>query len=406
MLRSKPHYLALVATTVYALVAGGAPAELSHHDLLAPRALSPVAQPGSQRASLTPDSLFAVLGPLAPLHYSSQIAEMRSLIGTYAQTERARYQEYLACQATCFVGGLDYGGFLARLMWAIRVGEPIGPGVTDETKYAYARGRRIVKRYLQYSKANHFAIQPHNNTGMADVEALYLLEGDPDALTHIHVTAMSATTDNWGYLKMQNRNADGRIITVALQAVAAAHRLGIPYARNPANTSMGFDASLGSWKAVGDRQITWLTQYDVVKADGSIPSPAHSYHEAYLFNAWMATALLKWCATVEWNPQAFALAKRIMDHLVNSLPPGWETLGYLDDSTTPAWDLAGFYVWPSLVLWQETGDQRYYDFALSNLRATRHAYTRRIKQWNQTFGTLTLGADALAVGVRWRRNGP
>ena len=197
------------------------------------------------------------------------------------------------------------------------------------------------------------------------------------------------------------RTQNGRIITVALQAVAAAHRLGIPYARNPANTSMGFDASLGSWKAVGDRQITWLTQYDVVKADGSIPSPAHSYHEAYLFNAWMATALLKWCATVEWNPQAFALAKRIMDHLVNSLPPGWETLGYLDDSTTPAWDLAGFYVWPSLVLWQETGDQRYYDFATTNLYALRKAWLTRMKQWNQAYGPLVQGADALMRGIPW-----
>ena len=73
-------------------------------------------------------------------------------------------------------------------MWAIRNGEPYGKGVTDDSKYAYARGRRIVKRYLEgYSKPNKFAVQAHNNTGLADIEALYVLKepGRVDAHPHL-----------------------------------------------------------------------------------------------------------------------------------------------------------------------------------------------------------------------------
>ena len=260
-----------------------------------------------------------------------------------------------------------------------------------------------MKRYLEgYSKPNKFAVQAHNNTGLADIEALYVLEGDPDALTHIHISAMAATYDPWGYLKMQNSNADARQIAVALQALMAAHRLGIPYGRNPANNEMGFDASLGSWKAAAQRQIDWLTQYGIVKADGSIPSPAHGGTEAYLFNAWLATELLQWYGSIQADPAVLQLAVRIMDHLVAAERPGWNTLPYEANGTSPAPDLAAFYVWPSLVLWQETGDSKYYDFAISNLGATRQAFIASVKQWNQTYSTLAEGAEALASGVGWR----
>jgi hypothetical protein len=288
-------------------------------------------------------------------------------------------------------------------MWAIRTNEPYGRTATDQSRSAYARGRRILKRYLQYSKENDYAVPPHHNTGLADVEALWVLEADSDALAHIHVTAMAATTDRYNYLKLRNPSSDARIVTVALQAVSAAHRLGIPYERNPANRNLGFDVSLGSWKAVGERQIQWLEEFEVVKANGSIPSPAHKNNrEAFLFNALLARELLNWCAYVEWNETAFNLARRIVDHLVDSLKPGWETLGYLSDSSGPAPDLAAFFVWPALVMWQETGEPKYRDFALENVRATRKAYLERMKQWNQVFSTLAQGAEALLAGVPWR----
>jgi hypothetical protein len=321
----------------------------------------------------------------------------------YRQTELARFKDFLALENGPFLDAHHYGGLRSRLMWAIRTGEPYGRSVTDEKRYAYARGRRIVKRYLEYSKQNHFAVQPHHNTGLADVEALWVLEADTDALAHIHVTAMGATVDRYGYLKLRNPSSDARIVTVALQALSAAHRLNIPFERNPANGSIGFDAGLQSWKAAGDRQIRWLEEFGIVKEDGSIPSPAHKRNrEAYLFNALLARELLNWCAYVEWNDSAFAIAQRIIDHLIASKKPHWATLGYVTDSAGPAYDLAAFFVWPALVMWQETGQRKYRDFALANVRATQQAYIERMKQWNQAFSTLVQGADALLAGVPWR----
>ena len=356
-------------------------------------------------SSLTPEALRAVLGPIVGRSSSPSVASLQTYDQRYTSTEYARYQDFLAVEndpSGSYLSAQHYGGLRGRLMWAIRNGQPYGAGVTDETKYAYARGRRIVKRYLQYSKANNFATQAHNNTGLADIEALYVLEGDQDALTHIHVSAMLATTDNWGYLKMQNSNSDARQIAVALQALMAAHRLGIPYVRNPANGSVGFDASLGSWKAAAQRQIDWLTQYNIVHADGSIPSPAHGGTEAYLFNAWLATQLLDWYGYVQADGNVLQMAQRIMDHLIASQRSGWATLPYLANGTTPAYDLAAFYVWPSLVLWQETGDAKYKNFALQNLAASNQAFISAMKQWNQTYSTLGEGTAALLNGVSWR----
>ena len=147
---------------------------------------------------------------------------------------------------------------------------------------------------------------------------------------------MMATTDRYNYLKMQNANSDARQIAVALQALMAAHRVGIPYARNPANSSVGFDASLGSWKAAAQRQIDWLTQYNIVHTDGSIPSPAHGGTEAYLFNAWLATLLLQWYGYIEQDGSVLEMAERIVDHLIASQHAGWTTLPYLANGTTPA----------------------------------------------------------------------
>lgn len=322
----------------------------------------------------------------------------------YEQTELARYQNFLADLSSAqgaYLSSNHYGGLRPRLMWAIRNGQPYGDGVADESQSAYARGRRIVLRYLQWSKANGFRVPPHNNTGLADIEALYVLERDPDALSHIHIAAQQATYDPFNYLKMQSVNSDARQVAIALQSFGAAHRLGIPFARHPLGGSAGFDSSPGSWLGAGRRQIDWIREY-AVKPDGSIPSPAHNGNEAYLFNAMLATQLLEWSASVEWDASLIDLAQKIMDHLIVSLKPSWSSLGYLSNSPSPATDLAGFYVWPSLVLWQETGDQKYHEFAIRNLQAANTAYIAGVKQWNQVFSTRTEGAEALLAGESWR----
>jgi hypothetical protein len=356
-------------------------------------------------AMITPPELMPVVGPLIALG-SGADRSLTAFDATYRRTELARFRDFVSLEnhpSGAWLDGNHYGGLRSRLMWAIRTGEPYGRAATDEARHGYARGRRILKRYLQWSEENNFALQPHHNTGMADVEALWVLEGDSNALSHIHVTAMAATVDRYGYLKLRNPSSDARIVSVALQAASAAHRLKIPFERNPANNQMGFDNRLGSWKAVGEQQIRWLDEFEIVKADGSIPSPAHKNgREAYLFNAMLARELLNWSAYVEWNENAVNIARRIVDHLIESVRPGWPTLGYVTDSREPSTDLASFYVWPSLALWQETGESKYRDFALASLRATRTAYIDRMKQWNQVFSTLAQGAEALLAGESWR----
>jgi len=120
-------------------------------------------------------------------------------------------------------------------------------------------------------------------------------------------------------------------------------------------------------------------------------------------NALLAVQLLKWHAYVAPSPKALELARMIIEHLIDmqDLKPGWATLGYETKSGGPAPDLAGYYIWPSLVLWQETNDARFKDFALKNLAATGRAYIDRMKQWNQVYSTLGQGTEALLAGVRW-----
>jgi uncharacterized protein YjdB len=361
-------------------------------------------------ASITPHNLRVALGPLVARNPNPTSLELRNFDSGYMTTEVLRFLDWVALEndpSGIWLDGNHYGSLRSRLSWAIRTGQPYGPGVTDESRFAYARGRRILKKYLQYSKANSFAVQAHHNTGLADVEALYVLEGDMDAYNHIHVTAIGVTTDRYNYLKLQNPGSDARQIAVAIQAATTAHRLGIPYKASPLNTQFYLDPGPGSWKAVAQRQIQWLTQYNGVKADGSIPSPAHGGAEAFLFNAWLARELLLYCAHIEWNQGTFDLARRIVDHMVTAyntkyLTRGWSTLPYTSASTGPAPDLAAFYVWPALALWQETGDSKYYDFAMVNLAATKDAYIAKFKQWNQVYSTMAEGAEALMMGARWR----
>ena len=360
-------------------------------------------------SSLTPSNLMPVLGPLVAVSSNPPVADLKTYDQRLAGSEYARFQDYLALENDPSGGYLQaehYGGLRSRLQWAIRNGQPYGPGVTDETKYAYARGRRIVKKYLQWSRSLNpkYGAAAHSNTGLADIEALYRLEGDPDALNHIHVTAQLGTMNSFGAMTFQSQNTDPRIIAVALEAMIAAHRLGIPFGPNPASPLI--DRSVGSWAGGAARQIQWLTQYNMVKSDGTVLSPAHSVAEGkpvecYFMSAMLATQLLRYYADVTPDPNVLALAKRIMDHIRASVPAGWSTLGYLSDSRGPAADLAAFYVWPSLVLWQETGDPAYKAFALKNLAASNSAYIIPLKQWNQTFSTLGEDTEALLSGVPW-----
>ena len=53
----------------------------------------------------------------------------------------------------------------------------------------------VYKRQLQYSKASNYATQAHHNTGMADVEAYYVLEQDIEAVSYTHLRAHETALD-------------------------------------------------------------------------------------------------------------------------------------------------------------------------------------------------------------------
>jgi len=368
---------------------------------------SPAAPPlelAQKVPSLTPAELRPLLGPLVLRNAGPAETTIRAYDSRYESTEAARFGDFLAVEEDrrgAYLDGNHYGGLRSRLMWAIRNAEPWGPGHSDDLTTGYGRGVRIVRRYLRYTVANRHVVPVQHNTSLADVELLYRLEGDTVALTHIQIVAASFTSDPYNYVKVRNPKSGVRIPAVALQAFNAAHRLKVPYARNPANPNVVPDAALGSWKAAGDRLIQWIDQYQIVKPDGSTFSPSNN-GDTYFMDAMLAVQLLQWCANVEWNPRAFEIAQLIMDHLIASVKPGQQVLGYQDTSRDAAPDLAAFYVWPSLVLWQETGEPRYREFALTNLAATRKAYIQGIKQWNQVYSTLAQGAEALLAGVPWR----
>ncbi|MGH7500681.1 MAG: hypothetical protein ACREL7_02885 [Longimicrobiales bacterium] len=65
-------------------------------------------------------------------------------------------------------------------------------------------------------------------------------------------------------------------------------------------------------------------------------------------------------------------------------------------------DLAGYYVWPALVLWQETGDMKYQTFALANIAASKGAFIVQTKAFNQIYSTGAQSAEAILSGVSWR----
>lgn len=366
----------------------------------------------SQSATnITPVNLMPTVGPLIA-RQSPQQAPFSTYDNLYIKSAPLRYADYLANEATTITIQNHYGALRGRLMWALRNGEPIGAGVTNENLYDYARGRRMLMHYLQaYSAPNLYATPPHNNTGMPDIEALYVLEGVPEALNHLQCQAGAATSVGLdSYYKFQNSNADAREISVGLQSLSAGNRLHLPYALAACtNPNARPSTRYTTFVQRGREIILWLDQFQVVQRNGAILSPAHQGNEAYLFNAMLATELLKWSAFVEPTPRAEQLAVLIVDHLVSqaaALPGG--VLGYQSNSAGPSGDLAAMFVWPALAIWQDTGNQKYFSFALTHLAASADpnlGYVGGIKQWNQTFSTGAQGAEALIAGVSWRTGG-
>lgn len=387
--------------------------------------LAAITLPLGAADNLMPVNLMPSMGPViaAP---ATQDPAVSLYDKQYKATEQPRWQQYLADEGVNGIGGMvanHYGGLRSRLMWGIRHGEPFGAGVIDENLYGYARGKRIVLFYLNaYSQPNNYGTPPHNNTGVDDIEALFLLEGTPVAREHIQCNANGFTGSNWdGWFKMQNPGSDPRIIAIALQLFSSAHRLQLPYARGycPNLSQSPPDPKYASFKDRGNVVIQWLDTFGVVQPNGRIISNGHTNNpptgvkEAYLFNAMVATQLLRWSAFVDKSPLAEALAKRIVDHLIDeaALKPGG-VLSYLSfgwpNEMNPSGELAGFYVWPALALWQDTGDQKYFDFALTHLEATYDqsiSYVGSYKQWNQVYSTGAQGAEAMMNNVSWRTGG-
>jgi hypothetical protein len=144
-----------------------------------------------------------------------------------------------------------------------------------------------------------------------------------------------------------------------------------------------------------------------IPASGVVVSMAHKMtgqgDEAYFMSAMLASELLRWHGYVQPRPQFVALAKRIVDHLVAEQDRrAAACLPYLSSDSGCAADLAGYYVWPALVLWQETGDTRYRTFAMEHMAATSGAFVSSVKQFNQTYSTGAQSVEALLAGVPWR----
>jgi hypothetical protein len=121
-------------------------------------------------------------------------------------------------------------------------------------------------------------------------------------------------------------------------------------------------------------------------------------------SAMLANELLRWYRDFSADPAVLELAARIVGHLADE----WQRIGgplpYLS-GRAPGQnnDLAGFYVWSGLVLWQESGETRFRDFALAHMQAVSGSGNAKLaKQWQESVSTHAQEAEALLAGVRWR----
>jgi hypothetical protein len=370
----------------------------------------------------TPPELLPALGPLV-MGGSSALSAFDQQFRQYENRTQCRGN---ACVRSGYASQLEmaergaanlanhYGALRGRLQFSIRHGQPWGPQAIG-THTFYGRGRDILKRYLQWAKPHGHAEQAHNNTGLLDIEALWLIEGDTAAWNHLHAGAIRESADPWGYHHMVNPNADPRQSAIALQAFSAAHRLGIPYSPL-AGVTWPLDERPGSWKAQGERLISWWLDGDSayvhpergrratpspIGVDGSAKAPACRGCEMYFQSAMMATELLRWSAYVEPHPRAEQAACLMISHMIE-VKGNAAALPFASNRRPPAPDLAGFYVYPALVCWQITGDSRYHQFALHSINALRDAYMWGGKQNNEAWSTGVQNADALLRGIPWR----
>jgi hypothetical protein len=349
--------------------------------------------PAASNVNLTPAHLMATAGPLVRAQSMFALYENR-----YAEAEQAAYMKWVAGGRNAADGSSHYGALRSRYQWSLRRGQPVGRAAPVHSIYSHGveMTRSVLRGYFTPSRC---AIAPHDATNLPDIEMLHLLEGDPEALECIkglgrYLGAQYPESD----LDLSGPGSDPRSSAVLLQTFAAGARYNLPYA---ARESWG-----STWREAAATMVHRMSQQ--IQADGKVVSLAHRNSgqgdEVFFMNAMLAVELLRWHGFVESQPAWFRLARNILDHLVDELEKrGSACLPYTSNAgKTCASDLAGFHVWPALVVWQETGDARYRDFALKNMDAAGSAFVGGTKQFNQAYSTGAQSAEALLSGQRWR----
>jgi len=352
-----------------------------------------VASPSGGSVNLTPANVMATSGPLTGLQSQFGLYD-----GRYSGAEHSTYNGWVAGGKKPADGASNYGALRSRYQWSLRKRLPVGP--TAPADSMYARGIEMTRSVLQgYFKPNNYRIAPHIATNLADIEMLYLLEGDPDALECFKGMGRYLGAEYLEYyLDLTGPNSDPRSSAILLQTLSAGARYNLPY---NARVSWG-----STWKQAAATIVAKISQQ--VQPNGKVVSLAHKNSgqgdEAFFMNAMLAIELLRWHGFVEPQPTWFDLARRVVDHLIDEQTRrGGACLPYTsNDGNACAWDLAGFYVWPALVVWQETGDVTYKNFALRNMDAAGGAFVSGVKQFNQAYSTGAQSADALLSGVNWR----
>lgn len=365
---------------------------------------TPDPDPGPQLptgTNLTPPELDASIGPLVAMGPSSVLKALDVL---FLKEEPVIYDAWSKSRGTATTMN-HYGALRSRLQFAIRHGQEYGLGAEDPTKYLYGHGREVQDHYLnKYAHPSH-GPQQHNNTALADIEALYVLENDREAYDHIWGSATSGISLPWYRLDLTK--SDPRQVAVPIAAINACVRLGMPFSKFPGSGSSWNDVKATSWVDAGEMIIEAALAAGEIHSDGAVISVAHfgqcgtAEVEAYFMSAMLATEFLRWHAFVAPNQPAYDMAIKIVEHfLAEDQRHGLGALPYLSCQKNPAWDLAGMFVWVSLVAWQDTNQDEFRTFALKNINAAKKAYLKT-KQFNQTFSTGVQNADALLAGIYW-----
>jgi hypothetical protein len=350
--------------------------------------------PAAGDVNLTPATLIATAGPLVRLRSMFAPYEAR-----YVEAERSAYEKWVVDGRRATDGSSHYGALRSRYQWSLRKGLPVGPMASTDSIYSH--GVEMTRSVLRgYFEPNGCAIAPYEATNIADLELLYLLEDDQGALECLKGMARHLGTQYSEHnVDLTGPNSDPRASAILLQIMSAGARYNFPYS---ARESWG-----STWRQAGVSAVTRMSPQ--IPASGKVVSPAHKNSgqgdEAFFMNAMLAAELLRWHGFVEPQPTWFSLARRVVDHLIEEhTQRGGACLPYTSNNGGAcASELAAFYVWPALVLWQETGEAKYRSFALTNLNAAGSAFVGGAKQLNQTYSTGAQSAEALLTGVSWRR---